>query len=276
MKQFLIPKFEIREAIRDRVKYLERIRTEIAKELDKMPSGKITILKNGSSDGYSYYFREHSSDKNGMYLNRSKIKFRNALGQKRYYEKLLKNIEIEYSKLVKIESWQLEDSIISTYEDLNEGLKRIINPVNVDDQSIEERWYSKEYKGLPFSEDDKTEYFSEKKERMRSKSEVLIANSLYRRGIVYKYEYPLEIPNGKTRYPDFTIFISAKRKIFYWEHLGKIGDSDYINANLKKLSEYRDAGINIGDNLILSYESGNIPLGTKEIDRIIDGMIGQN
>lgn len=66
-------------------------------------------------------------------------------------------------------------------------------------------WLDEGFRGLGFDERDTTEFFSEKGERMRSKSEVLIANALYKRGIPYKYECPVLLPSGIMKYPDFTV-----------------------------------------------------------------------
>ena len=143
-------------------------------------------------------------------------------------------------------------------------------PINVDDKSFAEIWMSESYDGMKFEEQDITQYFSQRGERMRSKSEVLIANSLLNNGIPYKYEYPLQLSNGKIRYPDFTVLNLKARKITYWEHLGKMGDIDYISYTLKKLEEYRKDGIVLGDNLVITMESGSVPLSTKDIDKIIE------
>lgn len=49
-----------------------------------------------------------------------------------------------------------------------------------------------------------------------------------------------------------------------------MGDVDYISYNLKKLEEYKNEGIALGDNLIITMESGSMPLSTRDIDKIIE------
>jgi hypothetical protein len=51
---------------------------------------------------------------------------------------------------------------------------------------------------------------TERGELVRSKSELVIADKLYARGIDYAYEQPLVLPNGHIRYPDFTIADQAR------------------------------------------------------------------
>ena len=52
---------------------------------------------------------------------------------------------------------------------------------------------------------------------VRSKYELVVADKLHVRGIDYTYEQPLVLPNGRTRYPDFTITDHARGVTFYWE-----------------------------------------------------------
>ena len=72
-----------------------------------------------------------------------------------------------------------------------------------------------------------------RREAVRSKSEVIIANLLHAKGIDYRYEEPLEI-NGVTKYPDFTIEDDDTGETFYWEHLGMLSDEGYRQKWLEK------------------------------------------
>ena len=55
--------------------------------------------------------------------------------------------------------------------------------------------------------------------KVRSKSEVIIANLLYTNHIPYRYEAALAL-NELTVYPDFTILHPTTQQFFYWEHFG--------------------------------------------------------
>jgi ATP-dependent DNA helicase RecQ len=58
-----------------------------------------------------------------------------------------------------------------------------------------------------------------------SKSEVIIANLLFERGIPFRYEELLYAPDGSCYLPDFTI--TWKNKTYYWEHLGMLDVESY-------------------------------------------------
>lgn len=53
---------------------------------------------------------------------------------------------------------------------------------------------------------------------VRSKSEVIIANMLFGRGLSFRYEVPLYAPDGTFYLPDFSIRWQGED--WYWEHLG--------------------------------------------------------
>ena len=84
---------------------------------------------------------------------------------------------------------------------------------------------------------------TERGDLVRSKSELVIADKLYARDIEYAYEQPLVLPNGRTRYPDFTIADHARGVTFYWEHLGMLDDPAYSARWERKRAEYLEAGI---------------------------------
>ena len=47
-------------------------------------------------------------------------------------------------------------------------------------------------------------------------------------------------------------------------------DPGYLQDNLAKIRAYERSGYFPGDNLILTFETKNLPLDTREIDRIIN------
>lgn len=79
-------------------------------------------------------------------------------------------------------------------------------------------------------------------ERVRSKSELIIADKLHAAGIDYEYEPQINL-NGVERYPDFVIEDDDSGEKWYWEHLGMMEDPSYRTRWAKKLNEYREAGV---------------------------------
>jgi ATP-dependent DNA helicase RecQ len=97
-------------------------------------------------------------------------------------------------------------------------------------------------------------YSTVKGDRVRSKSEVIIANLLAHNCIPYVYEKKLEYANGKWVEPDFTIMLSSGKEL-YWEHLGMLGVESYDNRWLEKQDIYEQY---FSDQLIVTYEGATI------------------
>ncbi len=96
-------------------------------------------------------------------------------------------------------------------------------------------------------------YKTNRGEIVRSISERIIADTLHKYSIDYKYEQTLFL-NGTEIHPDFTIVSPISGTVYYWEHLG-LDTEDYIRSWHKKLAIYAENNININVNLIVSTQS---------------------
>ena len=114
-----------------------------------------------------------------------------------------------------------------------------------------------------------------------SKSEVLIANELYRRKIDYAYEKELTM-GGRTCKPDFTIEDAASGVTVYWEHCGMLLDDEYRNRWELKKERYRNHGVmpmseGAGPEGMLVETSDDPASGfdCQAISRIADKLFGE-
>jgi hypothetical protein len=122
---------------------------------------------------------------------------------------------------------------------------------------------------------------TERGDLVRSKSELVIADKLFARGIDYAYEQPIVLPDGRVRYPDFTIADHARGVTFYWEHLGLLDDPGYRVRWEKKRAEYLAAGIapwqdGGGDagTLIETRDEPGGALDAGAVARVIEEVLG--
>jgi len=99
---------------------------------------------------------------------------------------------------------------------------------------------------------------------VRSKSETIIANMLFERGIPFTYETPLYAKDGTFFLPDFTIMWQGRE--WYWEHLGMLNNEKYRNHWDTKKKWYIEN--DYYDRVITSTEKDGID--SKEIQEIID------
>ena len=153
---------------------------------------------------------------------------------------------------------------------VDDRIRRYAKPELSADEAFARRWLATEFEQQRTTEYHKFETL--RKDMVRSKSEALIADRLYSEGIPYRYEQVLRLGKGFNQvvfFPDFTVLNKRTRKLYYWEHLGLLGDRGYCLDNLSKLDTYAQYGIIQGKNLILTYESEGKPLSMAYVKRII-------
>lgn len=121
-----------------------------------------------------------------------------------------------------------------------------------------------------------TAYYTVKGERVRSKSEKIIADTLSKKEIPYHYEFPTEL-KYKNRtiliYPDFTILNRRTGKKYILEHLGMMDKTIYFENTLRKLDVYQKNGILLGEGLILTYETSESPLDTSVLKEYVERFL---
>jgi len=121
---------------------------------------------------------------------------------------------------------------------------------------------------------------SGKDEPMRSKSEVIIADSLAEADVEYEYEQTLVI-DGHTRYPDFIIEDYDTGITYYWEHCGMLQNREYKRRWERKLAWYKeqqiipleDGGGERGT-LIITNDDPHGGISSKEIKELIKEIWG--
>lgn len=96
-------------------------------------------------------------------------------------------------------------------------------------------------------------------EKVRSKSEVIIADTLLRMGIPYIYEKPYYYDGNKSFNPDFTVLNVRRRKEIYIEHFGKMGSAGYRADFFWKMKTFGQIGIVQGENLVMTFEDEDHP-----------------
>ena len=258
---------ELREMLLNRKQYLDKIIKEREYELKNAPDGKLRYYKSGNS--YKYFCRETPSDATGTYIKKSEEKKAVDLAQKDYNQKVLETASREAKVLKKLVELYDGKCMEYIYQTEQEPKQRLIKPICLPDEEYVTAWLSHPYERKPFLEDS-TEYITENGERVRSKSELIIADTLFRMGVPYRYEAPIILKGMGTIHPDFTVLNVRSRKNYYWEHLGRMDDPSYAEKAMERIYTYEKNGCFPGESLLLTYETMNQPLSTRQIKMIIE------
>jgi hypothetical protein len=105
---------------------------------------------------------------------------------------------------------------------------------------------------------------------VRSKSELVIANLLFKEGVEYHYERVLEgTADGYRLRPDFS-FMTPAGTLIVWEHLGMLSDDRYRSGWDWKRGWYERNGYVDGETLFTSKELDSGGLDSDELKAIAD------
>ena len=253
----------------ERKNYLLKMIDQTEKQLINIPEGNLRIVSNHSvSKKPRYYLRTNPADPTGTYIKEKDKDIIYKLAQKDYNQRLLESAHNELIAINKYLSHYPNINAEQVYEHLHLERQKLVTPIQITNKEYTQNWLAYEYDKKAF-EENTPELYTEKNERVRSKSEVIIADSLNRAGIPYRYECPLKLSGGIIVHPDFTLLHIKTRKNIYWEHLGMMDDETYAESAINKLSLYLKNGISLGDNLILTFETKNNPMNHKMIDAMI-------
>ena len=183
---------------------LARLITVKKKAIKAAPEGCLRITTNRGN--YQYYHFINSKERQ-RYLSKKDFKLARKLAQKAYDKKVVSAAERELKAWNMLASFFPEATVEQVYESLSPARQALVVPIVPTDEQYRAEWEAVEYTPKPFKEGAKV-FYTDRGERVRSKSEQLIANLLNRLGIPYRYECPIKVAvNGKvqTWYPDFTI-----------------------------------------------------------------------
>lgn len=245
---------------------LEKLISEADMRLAKAPAGYVRVIKHGK--GHQFFHRRTPEDKSGVYIPVSEKKLACALIQKKYDERLRVAAEKQLKTIQDFLNRYDPSSLQQVYQLIAEERKPFVAAAELPDEEYICNWQAEEYEGKDFPE-DMPEHYTEKGERVRSKSEVLIANTLNQAGVPYRYEYPLCL-DGQVIHPDFTILRVCDRQEIYWEHLGMMDDPEYSDNALGRIKRYEQNGLFPGERLILSVETLRHPINLWEIKRFVE------
>ncbi len=256
---------EYLDAMKKRTAELKKAIDTAEKRQESFPEGRLRISKSGNQ--LRYYHVVQNGNSSGTYLTRDKHDIAKMLAQKDYTRQFIASARKELSKLEQSIRLLSDSDADQIYRILKTERKQFVEPYILPDELYSVRWQEKTYKTNPFKPEGKI-YETRKGEMVRSKSEAILADTLYDLGIPYHYEQELLLRNKKIRYPDFTLLKVKTREVIYLEHFGLLDDEEYRVGCINKLDEYRKNGIYPGKNLLITFESCDKPLdigGTRKM-----------
>lgn len=290
----------IETTLREEMNHLKIITKDAEKRLENAPKGHLRIMK--KRGGVEYYYKKDktssdssnnenssgdnnskqtnnskpansnskatNSNPNGKYIKKSETKLAKDIAQRDYDILVVKKAEERVKAIDTFLKKYEKTSLKEIYQKTNRYRRDLICASVISDDEYIKQWQAAEYSGKSF-DDEIQEIITERGERVRSKSEKIIADKLYVLGIPYRYEHPITLEGNIRIYPDFTILKMPERKEVYLEHFGRMDDADYVDKVMYKLSTYERNGIYLGVNLFVTHETSKRPLNSRALDGLI-------
>lgn len=254
------------EKLTDELRILDDVILKAEESLKNAPDGILRISQKGNL--VQYYKRENEKDKNGKYIKKQDKSLAYKLAQKDYDKDILETAKDQKTKISRFLKQYRPDKILDTYEKLPLQRQILITPHILSQEQYVKMWESRTYSGKAFGTDT-PQIYTEKGERVRSKSEKILADKFNLMKIPYLYEYPLQLKGYGTVYPDFTLLNKRTRQEYYLEHFGKMDDEKYSESVVWKIESYERNKIFPGEKLLMTFESGKHPLNMKMVEEMI-------
>lgn len=230
-------------------------------------------LRIKTSYGTFQYYHITNENKKGVYLGKEKLWLKKNLAQKEYSQKLLPVLKKEYCCIEKLIECLNKNKITDVYDSLKKGSKEFVTQVTLKNEDYISKWLQVSYEKKAF-DINAPMLFTSKDQRVRSKSELIIAQVLDEMKIPYRYEYPVKLYRSKSSsvvlHPDFYCLNVRSRKEYMWEHFGMMDNFEYAEKAIKKLALYEKNGIVSGKNLIVTMETKNTPVSVHRIRKVVE------
>ena len=275
----------IQQSLEHEKRDLQRKILLLEKSLKNAPTGQLRISHSNGS--VQYYFRDIPLEEATESIPKAIIKseagkentscryfyckneiLARSIAQRDYDQRLLKKLQSRckaIDKTIRTYNHTDPEKVIRSF---SPDRQKLIEPSIAEREKYIEQWLAVDYPRKLFGEDT-PEIYTMKGERVRSKSEKIIADTLFRYNIPYRYEFPLKLDGYGLVHPDFTILNSVTRKEYFYEHFGMMDNEQYIKGALKKIEAYEKNDFFPGQELIITSETRAMPFNIRILEKII-------
>ncbi len=255
--------------------------------LEQLPEGELYVSKSHGKTQWQCYAGGVK-----RYLPLSEYSSITNLAQKKYCELVLGCLQKQQQALSRLLQEYHPGDCYNVHASVRRELQEFVSPLFPSREQIAAAWKSVRYRGKSL---EGATLMSVDGVKVRSKSEMMIANALSASGVPYRYEFPYKMnwrgdsgvhrdasgcdAAGRTAagcarrvkvFPDFTCLNLRTRQEFVWEHFGKMDDADYVGETMEKLDVYERNGLVLGKNFVFTMETKARPLDSRRIQAVID------
>lgn len=254
-----------KKELKNQLTIIRRLLKQNEKNLERYKDIEGKSVKVSYSNGCSQYYLSDETTKQKTYVSKTKLKTVKKIVQRDYELAVNKKLKEMEARIVRFCKTYDYEEIKTIYEKLPRARRELVFPIIETDEQYIDRWKA-EHPGNQNEFPYEGSIITARGERVRSKSEKIIADLFDKYNVPYSYEPSLVIGNNHIVNPDFVVLNVKTRKTIYWEHLGLIDMEQYAVKNLSKLNDYNMAGFDIGEDLIITMESSAYGFDSRDIE----------
>ena len=236
------------------VSRLSELQKRASAILASSPSGDLHFHQRGNRLYFDVVFEtDESGKKDRKYLSRNSKDLVPYI--RKYCAACVRDIAAEGIRTLKKDPYSYDFSATQEeYKRFESLFGELLPPYFVSRETRLRKWQDGPFvrSGMEIKPEDAVK--TDRGELVRSKNEALAANCLNRLGIPYHYEEKLLLSSGKVCFPDFTVKDPESEKVYYIEIFGMMSNPEYLAKASRKLCDYENEGIYVGDRLMVFFE----------------------
>lgn len=259
------------DELQNELRSLKQNLINIDHALDSSPEGSLRLSPGKNGKTYFYIQYCNSSGKTRYdYISTRKHKTICTFAQKGYLKKLRPIIQAECERLEAFLEGYDPLAKGQVYSLLSPARQAFVTPIYLSVQNIVENWNTEHYEKLrdrPWE----LKHITDRGDLVRTSSEAHLANFFHnnRHRLLYRYEAALPLFDDCICYPTFTLISLETGKKYHWEHVSVSNGSQCLNEFIRKINMYVRAGYYPGENLIITFESFEMPLNMQVVRQLV-------
>lgn len=255
--------FDVKCILEKELDEQRKLKKIYAKKVKTLPNGVLSVSEYKGKRYYSKY-----QNGNRKYMGKETVQEVKDIQLYKLLEEMIKRIETNDVLISKILKEYKDPSPITVERELGKAyqnesgeLLKLFGKKNGKD------WGNQEYERY-MKYPEKLVHRTLKGDFVRSKSEVILANTLFAKGLQYRYEEITEI-GSHVLAPDFKVLIPKTNQIKIIEHFGMMQDFKYRKKAMDKMETYIEHGYRPYEDIIFTFDDLDGHIDAKNLDILI-------
>ena len=255
---------DIRDYLKEELEREQALFDAYRKMLPNLPKGKLQTI---TSKGKTYYMTSEGGKR--KYIGKAEEKTVRQLKLRRFLEESIRDIDSNMKHITRLLNHFRPVNPDAVIERLPKSYKSDFFPdipgfdfARADDWGISGYHKSRNHP-------EQLKHTTLKGDKVRSKSELNIANMLYIKGIPYHYEELVRLRDC-TVAADFKIAVRSENRFVLLEHIGMLGNEDYEKMFILKFMDYVKSGYVPWRDVFFTFDEGDGNLDTLFLSKLMD------